>query len=425
MRLTTILLLPLAFTPTTCHHHLGKVVTSVSYGHIHGFLSTEEIHGQLESLTTLYNDVEEALLTPNALKNLQKIKEKHDFALKKTVEAYDNMVNAFTPVTNVTDSSRQKRHPALIAVGAVVLTGMVAISFGLSIANRVELNNLVSVVEQQAEDIDRLLASIEDSNEKINENFEHIRHDIHQLASDIRALQDAVILNNLNQKVMLAHEAFQLHLADLTTAVYMAYAGQLHPALMPISKLKVAFDKISDMANSRGGLIVPTLQAQEVLFAMPVTIVTNTSGFHILVPIPIIPAGMEVLDLYSLTAPTLRIDNHTTVKLEVGNGLIATSALRDTHVLFDASDFERCKKFKDYYFCGNMIHHKVATTCKAAVLLHDQALMTRVCDKTIIHTPVQATQNDTTLTLTSNQIGMIVKQRCPFEPTNEKAYSSK
>ena len=424
MRLIILLLVAVAISQTTCHHHLGKVVTSVSYGHIHGFLSIEQIQTQLHDLTTLYQDVEDALLTPAASRNFQKLREKHEFSLKKTMEAYDHLIDAFSPVTNVTDSSRHKRNPAVIAIGAVVLTGMVAISFGLSIANRVELNELVAIVEQQNEDIDKLLASIENNNALINENFEHIRHDIHKLAGDLTALQDSVILTNLNQKVLLAHEAFQLHISDLTTAVYMAYSGQLHPALMPISKLTAAFDKIRNMAISRGGYIVPTLQAQEVLFAMPVTIVTNTTGFHLLVPIPIIPAGMEVLDLYSLTAPTLQVDNHTTVRLEVGNGLIAASALRDTHVLFDASDFERCKKFKDYYFCGNLIHHKEPRSCKAAVLLHDQALMNKACDKTVLHSPIQVFQNETTLTLTSDQGNLLVKQRCPFDPTQEKVYKT-
>lgn len=419
----TILAILTLVTITDTHQYVGKVITSVSYGHIHAFLSTTNVYHQMSTLQTMYDSAGNAVLTPKARDNLDKLIKKHDFNLKKTIKQYDNLVTAFSPVANHTEMARIKRHPVVIA-GAVVAVAAIAVALGLSIANRVELENLVDVVEQQAEDMEFIVASIESNDQKINDNFRMLKNDIQKLGNDMTSLHDSLLLSELNNKVLLAHEAFQLYLADLTAAVYMAYSGQLHPTLMPVDELTAAFQRIDNMAKRRGGKVVPTLQAQEVLFAMPVTIVTNKTGFHLLVPVPVMPAGMDVLDLYSLHEPTARVDDHTMASLDVGNGLIASSPLRDTHVELSEADFNRCRRFKDYFFCGNLIHQKIAKTCKAAVLLHDTNLMTKVCRKKILHQDPILSQNKTTMTFTTTQTGLLVKQRCPLSPDHERVFKT-
>ena len=306
---------------------IGKLATSVSYGHIHAFLSASAATERAREMVTLFDGLEEQIVTKKEKRNFDKLKYRHEHDLMATMEGYEELLQAFSPVTNNTISAqRDKRHP-LVIVAAAALAVLVIVNFGLSVANRVQLEQLMDTVEQNRDDFDKLVTTIEQTNGKINQNFQVLRNDIRQLRNDTNALQDNIFLKDLSRRMALAHVGLRSHLRELTTAVYMAYSGTLHPSLMPVPKLKMAYTTIQNMARRKGGQLIDTIDPMELLFSMPVTITTNQTGFHLLLPVPVVPAGMQILDLYSLSVPTKMLDNQTTITLEVGNGLIAASPL--------------------------------------------------------------------------------------------------
>ena len=131
---------------TEAHKWVGRLVTSVSYGHIHAFLSTDDARARAEDLERILDGVEDSLLTAKEKRNLARLKAKNDKELLSTREEYNEFVDAFSPVTNNTVSAREKRSPLLI-VAAGALAAVIVVNLGLSIANRVELEMLQDTVE--------------------------------------------------------------------------------------------------------------------------------------------------------------------------------------------------------------------------------------------------------------------------------------
>lgn len=405
----------------------GKVFTPVRFGHIHVFISPSDFLPCFNDTAALLATLRSRPLSPQGRQELARMEHRDRQEIEKALQLHQQLLYATFPVptngTAVQGPQRDKRSAILIAAGVAAIVGGTIAALGLGTANRVELDKLTDVVEKIDDDFISLITTLEGNSVDVSDNFKSLNTSIHQLAVELERTEERLLFAQAWNELMLFHTQLQRRLNDWLSAVYAAYSGQLHPALVPVPRLTAGLAKLEAFAGAQGFRLAPLENLFQSFFTANVAMKTNSSGMHLFVPIPLIPQGMDELVLLQPAHHPVRISDTLELNFDMEEKLLITDPLHTFHREITQAQLSGCRRWEDTYFCTFRQFFKRPATCLGSVLLRDATGIASLCQKFITKagtTPSLREEGHVTILWSREET--VVRKECPAHPEDQSVW---
>jgi len=286
---------------------------------------------------------------------------------------------------------RDKRMAPLGA--AVGIGALVVATAGMTVWNRVDIDNikdrlghLESNLDKLEEDVANLIVATDARFNAVDETF--------RLVNETLATQGAY---EARRHLLLVNH---LALAELHTTVnaweeawYALLNGHLHPAFVNVSSINTGISAVAQRASQYGMKVVPMGRSAEAFFAMPITAISNGTGIHILIPIPLTPARAPVFDVLQVIKEPIHVKDDVYLSLGLNKEYLLMSRDKSLHAELTPVKFASCDSFKQFRFCDVTQFQRKANTCASALYYGDKDLAKRLCKRhfskqSLVVTPV-------------------------------------
>lgn len=391
------------------HKRKGQLEANVRFANVHIFLSTKRAEEDLARAERMFQNINIGLLAPTSQEYLQRLKKRSLREIKQTKNTLEELVEAFRG-RHQNALHRRKRSPMLIAAGIAAV--VVIVTLGLAAWNRVDVENLKTRVEEVETDFEALLTTIKDTTQATDNNFQEIEEAMDKMNQRLTEIEQKRIIRDAYHNVTELHRELRHYMFGISEAVYAAYNGHLHPMAANVSTLEASLNTVRTMASTKGYELVPFSNDLESLFTIPIAVVTNATGIHLFVPVPLRPQGGEIFDVLELDAPRVAVQGGYFVELDVGNGLVATAKLNEWTIDLNGKQLQNCKEFNAVRLCSQTEINKTPKSCKEAILRHDLGATTELCERTVTRTDVQFLQTGKNVTIVRPEAGGDFTLRC-------------
>ena len=381
-----MLLLPLLlfFLRLAASEILQQLVASpVVFGHIHVFLDTDQLLLEMENIREEMSRLKKILRENGQTKLLKNIERAELARTEYLDEKLKNILMAVHPhslddsraKTRKATKSRSKRELILIAIGALAVISLIA--FGLSVANRVELDNLKSVVEQQDEDMANIVTTLETSSAEVSKNFRLINE-------TLRNIEHRFEQERLWDGLKMRYRDLDARLDSVTEGIFSAYKGQLHPSLVSWRDLEASMRRIESYANTQGLKTVKFDNYMEAIFSQPVSVMTNGSGLHLVVSVPLIPLSSDVMDLVVFTDSYVEHHGGMAIRVAMQDEVVLADKRRRFFRSVSSGTLNSCKSFKSLWLCKFQEFSTNPNSCGTAYLMQDRSKLREFCTTSMV-----------------------------------------
>ena len=401
------LLLWLCIERTGSEVRKALVATPVTYGHIHLFLNTEELWEDFQviekNLEKMRHRLEISGGHDRFLKQVERAHEVKIKVLEKKMKSIMRVTHPHGEPDSKNTIKRSKRELVLIAIGVVAVIGLIA--FGLSVANRVELEKLQRTVEAQDEDLRSVITTLEAQSTKVEDNFKVINATLQNFE---RRFDHVLTWSLMRENYRDLNEKMDSWLEG----IFEAYKGNLHPALVSWPDLEKALHRIEIYAKTQGFKVVPFDNYMEAIFSQPLSVVANKTGLHVIVSVPLIPEGTDIMDLYFFGQEHVEFRKGMKLVVDLHDEIvIAERGLRFTKSV-SASALHSCRQFKGLWLCQEKDFVTKPHSCGSAYLFQDAKKMRHFCQTSMVRQKVhfQAVENGTLVRTLGETV---VRRECP------------
>jgi len=276
-----------------------------------------------------------------------------------------------------TDVKPHRERRAAFAAAAV--GGLLVATAGMTVWNRMDI-----------EDIKDRLGNMEDSFDGLEEDVANL---IVATETRFKGIEDTFRAVNETLKTQGAYEAVRhlwvrnrLFMTETNTLVnsweeawYALLSGHLHPAFVNVSTINTGIKAVAHRASQYGMKVVPMGRDAEAFFAMPITAISNGTGIHILIPIPLTPARAPVFDVLQVIKEPIHVKDDIYLSLGLNKEYLLMSRDKSLHAELTPVEFASCDSFKQFRFCDVTQFQRKANTCSSALYYGDKDLAKRLC----------------------------------------------
>ena len=361
----------------TCQVLKELVATPVVYGHIHLFLSTSKVLRELDLIEHEMKGLKGLLRASGHAKFLKHVESAESIRKEVLEEKMRQILSSIHPSSAETPSdkktikkSRSKRELILIAIGVIALVGLLA--FGLSIANRVELESLKTKVQEQDENMRALITTMTVESKEIAKNFQLIND---TLVNFERRLDHELVWSTLRHRYRVLDQKLDSYLEG----IYSAYKGQIHPSLVSWLDLEQALERLAGYAALQGLKPVRFDNYLEAVFSQPIRVMTNATGLHLVISVPLVPKTLDIMDLYFFNTHHVQFQQGMALEVDLADEVVLADKKRKFLRSMKASTLHSCKKYKSVWLCQVQDFTTRPHSCGTAYLLQDEAKMREFC----------------------------------------------
>jgi len=288
---------------------------------------------------------------------------------------------------------RNKRMAPLVVGAAAGVGALIVATAGMTVWNRVDIDD------------------IKDRLEHLEGNLDDLEEDVANLivATDARfdAVDDTFRLVNETLATHGAYEAVKhlylinrVAMAEIRSAIesweeawYALLSGHLHPAFVNVSSINSGISAVAQRASQYGMKVVPMGRDAEAFFAMPITAISNGTGIHILIPIPLTPVRAPVFDVLQVIKEPIHVKDDVYLNLGLNKEYLLMSRDKSLHAELTPVEFASCDSFKQFRFCDVTQFQRKANTCASALYYGDKDLAKQLCRRhlskqSLVVTPV-------------------------------------
>lgn len=400
----------------------GKVITPVTFGHIHIFLDPEDFKPSFVESGNMLEEVRKTNLTRLGHSELDKMLRFDRREVSRAERLHADLLAVFSLKDKemVSNHTRHTRAAALIAA-AVAMGATIVTTLGLAVANRVELEELTDTVEVMNDDMTKIITTLETNSVEVQYDVAALNRSMYSLSQGQQQTTEKMLLMDAWTKLKLYHDRVQRRLEIWLRAIYSAFQGHLDPALVSVDQLQEGMARVESYARGQGLHAAEFDSALEVLFTMPISIRSNSSGLHLFVHVPLLPVGMNTMILLKLEPTPLQLRPNLYLNLDVTGGLLLTDRLHKMHLEVSQAELSGCKSFRDHYFCQFDTFRRSPNTCLAAAMLRDKALVTALCRKTVSRRETHFVTLGERVLIRSTE-DTLVRKECPTRPEAQAVY---
>jgi len=246
---------------------------------------------------------------------------------------------------------RDKRFAPLVAGAAVGIGTLLVSTAGMTIWNRVDidnmkdrLDNLESNLDELEEDVANLIVATDARFNAVDDAFRRVNETLATQGA-YEAVRHLYVVNQL------AMTEFNAVIKAWEEAWYALLSGHLHPAFINISSIRTGIDAVSQRAGQYGMKVVPMGRSAEAFFSMPITAVSNGTGIHILIPIPLTPVRAPVFDVLQVIKEPIHVQDDVYLNMGLNKEYLLMSQDKSLHAELTPVEYASYDSFKHFRFC--------------------------------------------------------------------------
>jgi len=274
---------------------------------------------------------------------------------------------------------RDRRMAPLVVGAAAGIGALVVATAGMTVWNRVDIENLKERLgdlennfDKLEEDVTNLIVATEARFNAVDDTFRRV--------NDTLATQGAYdAVRHLYTLHSVAMAEIHTTVSSWEEAWYALLNGHLHPAFVNVSSINTGISAVTQPASQYGMKVVPMGRNAEAFFAMPITAISNGTGIHILIPIPLTPARAPVFDVLQVIKEPIHVQDDVYLSLGLNKEYLLMSHDKSLHAELTPVEFASCDSFKQFRFCDVTQFQRKATTCASSLYYGDKDLAKRLC----------------------------------------------
>ena len=375
MKLVLLLLIIVVFiTSHVCHQVLfekiGRMTTSVNYGHLHLYLNFSEVKQQISDLHLILGHVERA--TYNVSDEKVRARAIHMFAsLKYETNTLQLELNDITfPFENPSSAGS---HRAKRFLGLLLSLGLGTIGTFMGLFNQGEINSLQSSMSDIASRQDHIIEALQSHEVRIRTNEEDIRrlnYTLTRVTTIVEANAFTGHLHELELRILHIIRRIRDNLNRIQHTVDAAMNHRLSISSVHASSL---ISVLSRFENSVQDMGYETLISDVIhLFQLETSFIYDKTGISMFVHVPLVRKD-GFLDLYKYVPFPVPLDNHTSLALYISppEDLLAISGSTGLHKILSTQDLAFCSVIGEVYQCRshNVLHKRLNSSCLGALFL--------------------------------------------------------
>jgi len=371
-------------TTSTLYKPIATAFSPTVYAHLAVHRSPLEISQRLKAHMEMvdatlkpYDQALDERIRSGALKIRMETKQEA-ICLENKVRLLTETMHLHRPAGG-TSADPEPRREKRAAFAAAAIGGLLVATAGMTVWNRVDiedikdrLGNMESSFEGLEEDVANLIVATEARFQAIDETFRLV-NEILKTQGAYEAVRHLWMLNRL----------FMTETSHLVNsweeAWYALLSGHLHPAFVNVSSINTGITAVSQRASQYGMKVVPMGRDAEAFFSMPITAISNGTGIHILIPIPLTPARAPVFDVLQVIKEPIHVKDDVYLSLGLNKEYLLMSRDKSLHTELTPVEFASCDSFKQFRFCDVTQFQRKANTCASALYYGDKDLAKRLC----------------------------------------------
>ena len=378
---------------------VGRVYTSLAYGHIHVPIKLQGLALRKKKLLELNVNLQTMDIPEEMEIGARKRMQWMQRWVNKTVHNGDARLSAILEAfqANVTtlDNQRQKRQ-ILVAAGGAIVGGIIS-----SIVSQFRQSVLLDVIDKKQTVIS---AQVQENLIRINQNTQDLDYLNKTVSTVLRGLQRLVMGGtNLNTQALVLQISYAMtessrQVDSLTQALEEARSGRFSLGLVDASGLRAALSRLQKEGVKDGRhLGVSNIMD---LTHMPTSYVVDFTQqvVHVIVHVPMTRAGTS-LQLYEYVDSPVKVQFIQTfplfVEVSLSNQYLAMSSDETRYMTYSVEELRDCHQLLDKYYCPNLVMFKKARrSCLTALYDNDAATIQKLCPLTITDEVSKATRVD-------------------------------
>ena len=275
---------------------------------------------------------------------------------------------------------RKKRFVLAVIAGAAVAGGL-----ALGAYNTIEIEKLSSKVNQQQQQLQHIIVSLDKMTELMEQNIhdiENIRTKVNQLTKETKKMQEDNMLMDLAQHVMDTSNKELSNLQSTIEGIFQSLSGTVPPHLLNGIKLREAFLNMKKKSTERGF----TMTQKEIahLFQLPVSVILHENNqLDIIIHCPL-RLQEQTMDIYKLQSLPFILegipDKSYTINTE--NRYLGTNSRKTSIIELSSEDINVCSRVSDVYYCPDLIqrHAIPENSCVISLYRHEHQNIMQSCD---------------------------------------------
>ena len=376
--LMVVMTWPLAEAKTIVRE-VGTMYTPAAFAHIHLSVDTGNMGKQVEilkyNLKALYRDAQAKNAPKGVLSSVNR-------DIKATQAAIKLLKAEWTAIDSLVSFklAKQEVKPPHVVEKRQISAFLSVLALGIGVADHIEVKKLAETTKTMLHNQNVLIESLKTSVEDVNEAI--------QLASDVM---------DHERWVRLTHDAHAervrvlMYVAGKTQSIqrglYNAIYGKLDPALVPMSTLVTALEKLREKSALLGMKLAGQEVSIETLFTMPITSAVTEDGLQLWISVPIVPAAAPRLKIKQLTHVAVPVGEHV-VEMGDPDRYLAVDDAHEFYIEITSGELSACAQFKSNFFCQQSTLVNSFESCGFALLRGDKATAMATCSKFISKAPV-------------------------------------
>ena len=266
---------------------------------------------------------------------------------------------------------KTKRAILAVMAGAGTIDGL-----ELGIYNTIEIQKLSSRVDQQQQQLNHIIVSLDKLTEVVEENaknIESIREKVNELILQILSLQEETKLMGLAQQVLETSNRELDTLQNIVHGIFQSLSGDVPPSLINGNHLKDAFHKIRRKSAERGFMMTQDEIAH--LFQLPVSVILrSTPQMDIVIHFPVRLQG-QTMDIYKLESlPYILKDiPDKSCTISTKTRYLGANTRKTSIIELSSEDISTRSRVSDVFYCPYLIQvHSIPEDSCIISLYRDQ-----------------------------------------------------
>ena len=266
------------------------------------------------------------------------------------------------------DPERQKRQLQAILAGGIPGTA----SLGLSIYSTIEVQQLSSNNEDQAQQITHILTAIDGLSEVVEQNaldIDEMQVRVNNITKEVRTAAAERQIMGLGHLIMNRSQKRLSALQQAVNGIFQALGSKLSPELISGLKMKKAFRDISRKAQARGFLLTASEIAN--VFHLPISTLFNGNGIlDVIIHIALKRPGSSMHLFRMINLPFYLMEEKSfNYEITSGVAFVATDQRRTKVIEIQEKDLDECTKTDGNHFCPNLIQKPADPQDSCAITL--------------------------------------------------------